>query len=602
MEVAQRRWVAVLFAALLAFVFFGWQALPVLASDPPADGSGYGWGRNSYGQIGDGSTTDRSEPTAVTMPADVTFSSIDTALWHVCAVGSDTKAYCWGYNSGAGQVGDGTYTNRSAPTQVAAPTGVSFTSVSTGSLHTCGISSSGDGYCWGLGSSGQIGDGGTSIRPTPRKVTMPSSVTFTSITTGNSHSCALSDSGNAYCWGENGNGQLGLGDTVDRNVPTALTMPSSVTFSSMKAGHNHTCARGSDENTYCWGANGSGQLGVGDTSSRTAPTRVSMPVGKKFATISSGLNLTCSVTSAGEGYCWGENNLGQLGINSTADKPTPSAVVMPDGVTFSSIDAGYDHTCAIGSNGSAYCWGSNDFRELGDGTTQGSRRVPTLVVAPEEVSFSAIAAGRDGTVALTGSAPASPVESGSISSGGARYTFHFHASTGGPCLSNVTVVRGQVFELPPSEVACTPEGTTLVGWSIPGQDANFSPGGRVTVWDNQTFTAVAKNPEISIEYDSNVGEDTSCLHEGVDMDLDLRTITVETDRGGQLIGEPHCTPPGHKFVGWTELPTTDGPSQPRQGAGIRAGGGSVPFAWSLVPDPVNRIRLYALWVAAPPAQ
>jgi len=371
------------------------------------EGAAYGWGRNAFGSLGDGTATNRTEPTQARMPSGVTFSSTTTSYWTVCSIGSDGNTYCWGYN-GAGQLGDGTYTSRTSPKRPSFPLGVTLTDVATGFNHTCAISSTGEGYCWGQRADGQVGNGGTSgYQLSPIKVTMPTDVTFTSLAAGFNHTCALGTDGNAYCWGGNDYGQLGVGDTTDRAIPTLVTMPSSVNFTAIAAGHDHACALGSDEVTYCWGGNDYGQLGTADTVARLVPTEVSAPSGVNFASIASGYNVTCALTDSGGAYCWGLNNNGQLGVQNTSNKNLPTSVMMPAGVTFTSIDPGYEHTCAVSSDLDAYCWGSNQYRELGDGTVT-RRTTPTLVIAPTGVSFAAIAPGRDFTIALTGPPSASP--------------------------------------------------------------------------------------------------------------------------------------------------------------------------------------------------
>lgn len=175
----------------------------------------------------------------------------------------------------------------------------------------------------------------------------------------------------------------------------------------------------------------------------------------------------------------------------------------------------------------------------------------------------------------------------------ARYTFTFNTSTGGECFT-WTVTRGPV-ALPGSTVACVPEGSELIGWAVPGQAAHFSDGGVVTASADQTFTAVSKNPRIAITYDANVGDDTACLVDGVD--TNQRWDTVDVTRDGVLAKAPPCTPTGVSFAGWTDRPTTDGPSVAVTGALTRASGDAVPSRWSVDPDAVNAVHLYAMWTA-----
>lgn len=180
------------------------------------------------------------------------------------------------------------------------------------------------------------------------------------------------------------------------------------------------------------------------------------------------------------------------------------------------------------------------------------------------------------------------------------YTFTFLTSGGGKCLPDVTVTRLERFTLPPASVACTPLGTSLAGWSIPGQDWAFAPGRVVTVVDSQIFTAVARNPEITITYDSNVNMGVECLanNQNITREED-RWQTVDTPRVGptaSLGTSAPCSPPGFVLIGWTDANTPEGSGQAQQGAQTFEPGAAIPDSWNLkTTNPVNSIRLYALW-------
>jgi alpha-tubulin suppressor-like RCC1 family protein len=141
---------------------------------------------------------------------------------------------------------------------------------------------------------------------------MPSGVTFTSITAGNEYTCALTSAGAAYCWGKNNFGQLGDGTNTDSSTPVAVSMPAGVTFTSISVGYEHTCALTSTGAAYCWGANGFGQIGDGTTTDSNTPVAVSMPAGVTFTQIDAGHAYTCALTSTGIAYCWGNNYNGAL--------------------------------------------------------------------------------------------------------------------------------------------------------------------------------------------------------------------------------------------------------------------------------------------------
>ena len=183
-------------------------------------------------------------------------------------------------------------------------------------------------------------------------------------------------------------------------------------------------------------------------------------------------------------------------------------------------------------------------------------------------------------------------------------TFVFLTSDGAPCFTDSAVSAG-AYNLPTSAVACTPEGSELVGWAIPGQKGHFSDGGTVIATADQTFTAVAKYPTISVLYDPNVGRESGasetfapCLSSsGANLNTaaDAAWTTKSTARDGLLAVSPVCAPSGMRFLGWTDQPTTNGVNKAVEGAITLAGGSPVPASWSQDPAPVNTVHLFAMW-------
>jgi alpha-tubulin suppressor-like RCC1 family protein len=222
----------------------------------------------------------------------------------------------------------------------------------------CGITSSGT-YCWGRNQFGQLGAGDTTNRTTPQAVLPPtgssSVLSFSTISAGGDHTCGTTSGGTAYCWGNNQNGQLGVGDTTQRTSPTVL---SGYTFSSLAAGENFTCGI-TASGTYCWGFNFSGQLGVGDTIQRTSPTLIS---GFTFSSIATGGFYACGITASGT-FCRGSNFSGQLGDGTTEQRTVPTLV--SGALTFSSLELGIQHSCGITSSGTTFCWGTGNDGQLG---------------------------------------------------------------------------------------------------------------------------------------------------------------------------------------------------------------------------------------------
>ena len=230
-------------------------------------GSGYTLLASAAGLSGATST-----PFAVTL----TFAAVTASGLHTCGFTIVTgAAYCWGAN-GSGQLGDGTMTNRSSPVLVQAPAGVSFAAVTGGAAHTCGLTTglSAAAYCWGGNGSGQLGDGTKTNQLTPVLVQAPAGVSFAAVTAGAAHTCGVTAAGAAYCWGDNGFGQLGDGTTTSQSSPVLVQAPAGVSFAAVTGGVAHTCGVTAAGIAYCWGRNLEGQLGDGTTTDRLTPVRV----------------------------------------------------------------------------------------------------------------------------------------------------------------------------------------------------------------------------------------------------------------------------------------------------------------------------------------
>ena len=339
-------------------------------------GQVYCWGGNDVGQLGDGTTTDRLAPTQVT--GGLTFAALGTGGGpHTCGVTTSGAAYCWGFNF-SGQLGDGTTTDRLVPTAVAG--GLTFAALSEGRLHTCGVTTSGAAYCWGLNLNGELGDGTTTDRLVPTAVA--GGLTFAALSEGANHTCGVTTSEAAYCWGNNSLGELGDGTLIDQSVPTPVA--GGLTFATVSAGYNHTCGLTTSGAAYCWGWNFSGQLGDGTT---TGPQLVPTPVAGDltFAAVTAGTFYTCGLTPSGAAYCWGDNKSGELGDGTTTPRLVPTPVT--GGLTFAVVSVGVGsspdkHTCGVTTGGAAYCWGANHYGQVGDGTTANGRVVPTPVAFP----------------------------------------------------------------------------------------------------------------------------------------------------------------------------------------------------------------------------
>jgi alpha-tubulin suppressor-like RCC1 family protein len=337
------------------------------------NGALFCWGDNAYGQLGDGTTTDRTSPTQVTsMSANVT--AIAAGGKHTCAIQSGALK-CWGDNASR-QGGNGTSAIRMNPTQVVGLTS-NVTKITAGYQHTCAIHS-GELKCWGDNSSGQIGDGTVIMKALPTYISTPPNIRH--ISAGFAHTCGSSGD-YIFCWGDNTYGQLGNGTTADRSTPTILANIGPH-IGIISAGGRHTCA--TQENTLkCWGYNRYGQLGDGTSTDRTTPVQVTgMSAG--ISSITTGLFHTCAIQN-GSSKCWGYNSYGQLGDSSTNDRTTPVQVT---GISAdsSAIVAGSTHTCAI-QNNAIKCWGYNNKGQLAKlGPTSTSPLTVSDINSPTAVS------------------------------------------------------------------------------------------------------------------------------------------------------------------------------------------------------------------------
>jgi alpha-tubulin suppressor-like RCC1 family protein len=332
------------------------------------------WGSNADGQLGNDSTTGIS-PFPLPVSGGWSFVSLAAGYAHTCGLTSSGTAYCWGDNA-EGELGNVTATATSAtPVQVAGD--LHFAMLSAGYSHTCGVTTSGAAYCWGSNESGELGNS-TVGENTTTPVLVAGGLTFASVSAGGVFTCGVTTAGAAYCWGSNGYGVLGNGGTSDSDVPVAVA--GGFQFASISAGVYHTCALTSNGAAYCWGNSANGQLGTGITSIGSA-TPLAVVGGNTFASLTTGELSTCATTSAGAVFCWGSGSFGSLGNGSTAGSTTPQPV---GGAAFlTSVSAGISfHACSLANDGTAYCWGYDDSGELGDGTAGGYRVTPQQVSVP----------------------------------------------------------------------------------------------------------------------------------------------------------------------------------------------------------------------------
>ncbi|MFL5495278.1 MAG: RCC1 domain-containing protein [Gemmatimonadales bacterium] len=334
----------------------------------------YCWGYNEDGQLGDGTNTGPESCTGAvgpfacsTRPVPVAgtrqFRQVSAGNLHTCAVTTDFRAYCWGSNS-FGELGDGTTTDRTTPVLVRG--GLQFRQVDAGSFgHTCGVTYADRRvYCWGYNRFGQLGDGTTTQHLTP--IPVLGGHEFRQVTAGDWHTCGVTTSNQPYCWGRDDVGQLG-NDPEKRTRLRPVLVAGGYQFRQLDAGSYHTCAVTTDNRAFCWGGGSDGQIGDGKTLARFTPRAVAG--GLSFTRVSGGVFHTCGETTNNLAYCWGNNTFGQLGNGGPEGTDQLKPVAVAGGLHFEQVSAGGNHTCGTTSAAVAYCWGYNFFGQLGDGNT-----------------------------------------------------------------------------------------------------------------------------------------------------------------------------------------------------------------------------------------
>ena len=354
--------------------------------------------------------------------ATVAFSSVLAGNFTACGIAaSNNRIYCWGQND-AGQVGKGTFQNTAAPTTpVASAADSSATApylharqLSGGRSSYCALTTAQQMYCWGRAWGGTGTSAVANLLTINAGGNAPIAINF--IAVGEDHACASDLAGRAFCTGVNQEGQVGDGtlNTPAANLWMFVALPPSpFALSAISSGSSHTCGMpifnptplSNSQVPWCWGLNNSGQSGnplsyapVRPPAQITMPLGLGAPTAFDSASLTAGHQHTCAMTPAGAGYCWGLNAHGQLGrgnaVSASSRDSIPQAVAMPAGVLFAKMFAGKYHTCALSTTGAAYCWGRDDYGQLGDGVRMGfNTGNPTPQPVAAGLSFRSLSLG-----------------------------------------------------------------------------------------------------------------------------------------------------------------------------------------------------------------
>ena len=355
----------------------------------------YAWGNNNNNELGDGTTTVRRTPTLISftgLQLGETIRKVSAGQLHSLAVTTNGRVYAWGHGS-SGQLGNGSTSNRTSPTLISFPgilSGETIQTVIAGQLHSLAVTTNGRVYAWGNGSSGQLGNGSTSNSSTPSLVNFTgllSGETIQQVSGGAYHSISVTTSGRIYAWGYNGNGELGDGTTINRSSPKLISLTGlqdGETVQMVVAGSYHSLALTTNNRIYTWGANGYGQLGSGTFLNRITPTVIAftgLQGGETIQQISAGNFHFLVLTSTGRLFTWGYNESGQLGNGSASNSSSPTLVNFTgllSGETLQHVGAGAYHSFVVTSTGRLFAWGFNGSGQLGDNTIISKNR-PTII-------------------------------------------------------------------------------------------------------------------------------------------------------------------------------------------------------------------------------
>jgi len=356
-----------------------WESISAATTTTSAlktNGVAYGWGYNKFGQLGNKKTDTLYVPTQILQEGGHTWKKISVGLSHVLAIRDDKTLWAWGSNS-SGELGNNQINSSYTYTPVQEHNGFTdWMDVRAGNFFSVALRENNTLWTWGTNRYGKLGLGSDFPALSSKKIpTQVGTNHWVKICTGANHAAAIrKDSFKLYLWGNNANGQLGAGDYVDRNAPTQDA--SSLSWESVSCGQSHTMAikKGTSATLYGWGYNGYGQLGINNTDTKHTPTIVS----DGWQSVAAGKNHTIGIKTSGALYGWGHNNVGQLGVGYPQDRPIPNLLSVE---VWGMVAAGGDTSMAIKGDDTVWAWGDNIHAQH----AKEGREIP-FATSPQEIA------------------------------------------------------------------------------------------------------------------------------------------------------------------------------------------------------------------------
>ena len=352
------------------------------------------WGRNSYGNLGDNTIVSKSNPVQ-TVAGGINWKQVSGCSNNSAAIKTDGTLWVWGDNVTNGQLGDNTVVRKSSPIQTIA-FGTNWKSVSCGSVITTAIKTDGTLWCWGSNTNGGLGDN-TIVKKSSPVQTIAFGINWKQVSCGYAYTACIKTDGTLWCWGLNSSGQLGDNSATKRSSPVQ-TIALGKNWKQVACGGSNTAAIKTDGTLWCWGYNTFGSLGDNTNTNRSSPIQT-ITYGTNWKSVSCGVYHTAAIKTDGTLWTWGYNFYGELGDNTTTQRTSPVQTITFD-TNWKQVSCGNGVTAAIKTDGTLWSWGNNDNGQLGNQSSVTRRSSPVQTTA-YGTNWKQVACGYYHTVAVT---------------------------------------------------------------------------------------------------------------------------------------------------------------------------------------------------------